>query len=200
MRSYDSNTEQWTTPDAYKGDAHDPMSQRGYMWNANNPIANADPSGFITMQAPPYSYVGDAINEIADATAPTYDEILAYIHRCPHNCVGPTPTKAQQQACDSAQSRLASDGQSMKALVRELEGLPPLPPPPDDAADVENGYTHPVANTSAGQIRSQGVQAGGSFFGFLTSMYSAAALAGQAQEKAQAQKEVEDKCDISLPS
>ena len=28
VRSYDSNTEQWTTPDAYKGDVHDPMSQR----------------------------------------------------------------------------------------------------------------------------------------------------------------------------
>ena len=27
VRSYDSNTEQWTTPDAYKGDVHDPMSQ-----------------------------------------------------------------------------------------------------------------------------------------------------------------------------
>ncbi len=46
VRSYDSNTEQWTTPDAYKGDVHDPMSQRSYMWNNNNPVAYADPSGY----------------------------------------------------------------------------------------------------------------------------------------------------------
>jgi hypothetical protein len=46
VRSYDSNTEQWTTPDAYKGDVHDPMSQRSYMWNNNNPIAYSDPSGY----------------------------------------------------------------------------------------------------------------------------------------------------------
>ncbi len=46
VRSYDSNTEQWTTPDAYKGDVHDPMSQRSYMWNNNNPVAYSDPSGY----------------------------------------------------------------------------------------------------------------------------------------------------------
>jgi hypothetical protein len=46
VRSYDSNTEQWTTPDAYKGDVHDPMSQRSYMWNDNNPVAYSDPSGY----------------------------------------------------------------------------------------------------------------------------------------------------------
>jgi hypothetical protein len=76
VRSYDSNTEQWTTPDAYKGDVHDPMSQRGYMWNANNPIANADPSGFIWMPAPPYSFIGSEINAIADSTAPTASELI----------------------------------------------------------------------------------------------------------------------------
>lgn len=47
VRSYDSNTTQWTTPDAYKGDVHDPMSQRSYMWNNNNPISYSDPSGYV---------------------------------------------------------------------------------------------------------------------------------------------------------
>ena len=46
VRSYDSNTEQWTTPDAYKGDVDDPMSQRSYMWNNNNPVSYADPTGY----------------------------------------------------------------------------------------------------------------------------------------------------------
>ena len=48
VRSYDSNTEQWTTPDAYKGDVDDPASQRSYMWNNNNPVAYQDPSGYDT--------------------------------------------------------------------------------------------------------------------------------------------------------
>ena len=46
VRSYDSNTEQWTTPDADKGDVDDPMSQRSYMWNDNNPVSYADLTGY----------------------------------------------------------------------------------------------------------------------------------------------------------
>jgi hypothetical protein len=34
------------TPDAFKGDVTDPMSQWGYLWDGNNPVANGDPSGF----------------------------------------------------------------------------------------------------------------------------------------------------------
>lgn len=45
-RSFDSSSQQWTTPDAYKGEVHDPMSQRSYMWNNNNPVAFSDPSGY----------------------------------------------------------------------------------------------------------------------------------------------------------
>ena len=46
VRAYDPNMNQWTTPDAYAGDVHDPMSQKPYMWNGNNPIAYSDPSGY----------------------------------------------------------------------------------------------------------------------------------------------------------
>gem|GEM_PF-4910698 len=45
-RIYDQNVQQWSQPDAYKGTADDPMSQRAYMWNRNNPVAYSDPSGF----------------------------------------------------------------------------------------------------------------------------------------------------------
>ena len=45
-RAYDPNTQQWSTPDAYKGDVDDPTSQRSYMWNNNNPIAYSDPTGY----------------------------------------------------------------------------------------------------------------------------------------------------------
>jgi YD repeat-containing protein len=41
-----SDLGQWTTPDAYAGDVHDPMSQKPYMLNRNNPFEYADPTGY----------------------------------------------------------------------------------------------------------------------------------------------------------
>jgi YD repeat-containing protein len=45
-RAVDSTTGQWTTPDAYAGDVDDPMTQKSFMWDRNNPYAYADPTGF----------------------------------------------------------------------------------------------------------------------------------------------------------
>lgn len=45
-RTFDTRAGVWTTPDAYRGDVHDPMSQKPYMWNRNNPYEYSDPSGF----------------------------------------------------------------------------------------------------------------------------------------------------------
>jgi RHS repeat-associated protein len=45
-RAYDPVAQQWTAPDAYAGDVHDPMSQKAYMWNRNNPLQYEDPSGY----------------------------------------------------------------------------------------------------------------------------------------------------------
>jgi filamentous hemagglutinin len=42
-------TNQWMTPDAYAGRVDDPMSQRPYMWNNNNPITYSDPSGYCPL-------------------------------------------------------------------------------------------------------------------------------------------------------
>jgi YD repeat-containing protein len=47
-RAYDPIAQQWTAPDAYAGDAHDPMSQKSYMWNRNNPVQYGDPNGFLS--------------------------------------------------------------------------------------------------------------------------------------------------------
>lgn len=47
-RAYDPVAQQWTAPDAYAGDVHDPMSQRSYMWNRNNPLQYQDPSGYCS--------------------------------------------------------------------------------------------------------------------------------------------------------
>ena len=46
VRSYDPDAGQWTTPDAYAGDVHDPMSQKPFMWNRNNAYEYSDPSGY----------------------------------------------------------------------------------------------------------------------------------------------------------
>jgi YD repeat-containing protein len=46
VRAYDSGAVSWTTPDAYEGVVGDPLSQQSYMWNRNNPVTYADPTGF----------------------------------------------------------------------------------------------------------------------------------------------------------
>lgn len=47
-RVFDSTSAQWLTPDAYAGDVQDPMSQKPFMWNGNNPYLYADPSGYCS--------------------------------------------------------------------------------------------------------------------------------------------------------
>lgn len=63
MRVYDSTLGSWTTPDAHAGNVHDPMSQKSYVWNNNNPVAYEDPSGF---DPDPYE---EALGEIAETGA-----------------------------------------------------------------------------------------------------------------------------------
>lgn len=46
VRSYDANANQWTTPDAYAGSVHDPMTQKSYVWNGDNPVGYSDPTGY----------------------------------------------------------------------------------------------------------------------------------------------------------
>lgn len=47
----DTETGQWTTPDAYAGEVDDPMTQKPFMWNRNNPYPYSDPSGYCTNRA-----------------------------------------------------------------------------------------------------------------------------------------------------
>jgi hypothetical protein len=46
VRAVDPTVGAWTTPDAYEGDIHDPMSQQKYMFNRNNAVDYSDPSGY----------------------------------------------------------------------------------------------------------------------------------------------------------
>ena len=45
VRALDPAVGTWTTPDAYEGDIHDPMSQQKYMFNRNNGIDYSDGTG-----------------------------------------------------------------------------------------------------------------------------------------------------------
>jgi hypothetical protein len=45
-RTFDSSAGTWTTPDATAGDVYDPASQKSYMWNGNNALGYADPTGY----------------------------------------------------------------------------------------------------------------------------------------------------------
>ncbi len=44
-RAYDNTSGLWTTPDQDQGNLYNPASQKNYIWNDNNPLAYADPSG-----------------------------------------------------------------------------------------------------------------------------------------------------------
>jgi YD repeat-containing protein len=46
VRAMDPDLGTWKSPDAYAGDVRDPMSQKPYMWNGNNPYQYSDPSGY----------------------------------------------------------------------------------------------------------------------------------------------------------
>ncbi len=46
VRAMDTDLGTWKSPDAYAGDIRDPMSQKPYMWNGNNPFIYTDPSGY----------------------------------------------------------------------------------------------------------------------------------------------------------
>jgi YD repeat-containing protein len=47
VRTSDLAIGQWNTPDVYAGEVHDPMTQKPFMWNRNNPYVYADPSGYV---------------------------------------------------------------------------------------------------------------------------------------------------------
>ena len=49
VRAYDGTIAGWTTPDAYQGQLHDPMSQKSYVWNRDNPVAYNDPTGYSSL-------------------------------------------------------------------------------------------------------------------------------------------------------
>jgi YD repeat-containing protein len=76
VRVFDTQAGVWNTPDAYRGDVHDPMSQKPYMWNRNNPYAYSDASG--------YNYVTESLFRdddtfsVAQSVRPPVHELRVY--------------------------------------------------------------------------------------------------------------------------
>jgi|HubBroStandDraft_5_1064220.scaffolds.fasta_scaffold37857_1 RHS repeat-associated protein len=60
VRTFDPTSGEWLTPDTYAGDVHDPMSQKPFMWNDNNPVQWSDPSGYCSSAGPGTSVCIDA--------------------------------------------------------------------------------------------------------------------------------------------
>jgi hypothetical protein len=58
VRAFDPNLGAWTTPDAYEGEVHDPVSQQRYMWNRGNAVDYSDPSGYYAVVGRPAGISG----------------------------------------------------------------------------------------------------------------------------------------------
>jgi YD repeat-containing protein len=73
VRTSDLTVGQWNTPDAYAGEVHDPMSQKPFMWNGDNPFTNRDPSGYLI--------VFDGDKDTQQWEAEQYNEAIDYLQQ-----------------------------------------------------------------------------------------------------------------------
>lgn len=74
-RTFDSTSGQWVTPDPYAGNVVDPLSQKPFIWNGNNPLQFNDPTGYtIDWSTVP----DDELEEITNLriASPTFDSEL----------------------------------------------------------------------------------------------------------------------------
>lgn len=86
-----SDKDGWTTPDAYAGEVHDPISQKPFMWNRNNPYAYSDPTGYDpSMQSTP----------TPDARPPIDAGLYQRLRNMPR--LGPSIRENEQRFADQA--------------------------------------------------------------------------------------------------
>jgi YD repeat-containing protein len=76
-RTFDMTSNQWLTPDAYAGDAHDPASQKPFMYNNNNPVEWSDPSGYVSITDIFNFFIGDDITALRSSTTSTLQKTIA---------------------------------------------------------------------------------------------------------------------------
>ena len=56
VRTYDPMMQHWIQPDAFPGDIYDPMSQKPFLWERNNPTEYSDPTGLVP--SGPFTEIG----------------------------------------------------------------------------------------------------------------------------------------------
>ena len=197
VRSYDSTSGAWLSPDAYAGDVYDPASQKSYMWNGNNPMNNADPSGYFTMipQPPEWgpAFFPSGSPNLCDPGADDGcsggpKEEIAVFRPCPKNqkCMEATP----QGQCEADLNKL----QQMGGTLNGVGQMPLLAASPseEDPTDTNGGNADPGAygaRGAAGAAKSQGFLEvlqfllGAASWGVLPSNYSAIQNAQQQANK-----------------
>jgi hypothetical protein len=72
-RATQSASSQWTTPDAFAGTAHDPMSQKSFMWDNNNAYAYSDPTGFQAQRVDTANADGSALMQTNGGAQPSVE-------------------------------------------------------------------------------------------------------------------------------
>lgn len=93
VRTTDSTSGQWTTPDALAGVLDDPVSQNAYLWAGNNPLEFSDPSGYSDEDNGGSASLLQALQAIEDG-ASALPECQTYGQT---GCVAP-PTITTQEA------------------------------------------------------------------------------------------------------
>ncbi len=111
VRAYDPGMQQWTTPDAYQGVLHDPMSQKPYMWNRNNPILYSDPSGYCPWCEP----VAEEWEQLQPELQPAEAEGIAAL-RASQSAI----SQAASRAADWLKQAGASVDQELQAVATRL--------------------------------------------------------------------------------
>jgi YD repeat-containing protein len=82
VRAYDPTSSQWSSPDAFSGDVDDPMSQKPFIWNGNNPLSYGDPTGYVIDANSDKHLValGDAAAKNSDTFRKTWDAMKASVN------------------------------------------------------------------------------------------------------------------------
>ena len=112
-RAQENFTWQWTTPDAYAGDVHDPVSQKAFMWNRNNPYSYSDPTGY-------YSGIPDASghSDFAYFGTPAYFDDVTKVGSGSSSY---TPTPAEIDLAKRAAAALQSASNGSRDHLTDLD-------------------------------------------------------------------------------
>ncbi len=115
VRVFDSTLGGWTTPDPSPGDVDDPLSQKSYVWNNNNPVSNLDSSGLSPDDEP---YVSPGVH---------WENGVQYVigeNGQPLHIVLPTPEINEKSAKNGEEWGEEIGGEAVGLLAGEIIDVP----------------------------------------------------------------------------